>query len=55
MYIQDGHYMFAYLLLDYEIGHVTVYIKFKDEIALLTATKSNVKKIKNMKHVKQKI
>ena len=29
---------------DYEIGHVTVYIKFEDEITMLTATKTNVEK-----------
>ena len=44
----DTKCLHNYYIKDYEIGHVTVYIKFKDEIALLTATKKNVKK--NEKH-----
>ena len=51
----DTKCLHNYYIKDHEIGHVTVYIKFKDEIALLTATKTNVKKMKNLKHEKQKI
>lgn len=40
----DTKCLHNYYIKDYEIGHVTVYIKFKDEIALLTVTKTNVKK-----------
>ena len=55
IYRMDTKCLHNYYIKDHEIGHVTVYIEFKDEIALLTATKTNVKKMKNLKHEKQKI